>query len=83
MPSKKRKSASETAAQNDPPRAQHKIVQSVVRTVWEGLLVHCYLECGHLITMPTEELGELSISIECWACEASQKEFSSKSPTTK
>ena len=50
--------------------AEGKFMQPIVRAVWEGLLVHCYLKCGHLITMPKEDLGESSTSIKCWACEA-------------
>ena len=78
MPSKKTKSENETAAPNDPPM-ERKIMQRVARTVLEGPFVHFYLACGHMITLyqenPTEKPAS---SIECWACEASKKEFPSK-----
>ena len=56
-----------------------KIMQPIVRTVREGMFVaHCYLACGHLITIPTEDLEESAppSSIECWACEEEIKKGS-------
>ena len=50
--------------------AKSKIMQLVVRTVREGVFVHFYLVCGHMITMTNDDIKETSpISIECWACE--------------
>ena len=47
-----------------------KIMQLVVRTVRDGVFVHFYLVCGHMITMTNGDIKETSpISIECWACE--------------
>ncbi len=50
--------------------AEEKNMQPVVRVVRESTFVHCYLKCGHLITVhqdnPTEKPPSL---IECWACE--------------
>jgi hypothetical protein len=54
--------------------AEEKIVRRLVRTVREGTLVHCYLECGHLITMHSQDLKNSPSLIECWACEAARKE---------
>ena len=34
----------------------------------EGNLLHCYLACGHMITLQ-ENPTEAASSIECWACE--------------
>ncbi len=56
-----------------------KIMQPIVRTVREGMFVaHCYLACGHVITIPTEDLEESAppSSIECWACEEESKKGS-------
>jgi hypothetical protein len=47
-------------------------MQPIVRIVREGMFVaHCYLACGHMITMHKEDLEESvsPSSIECWACE--------------
>jgi hypothetical protein len=58
-----------------------KIMQPIVRTVREGMfLAHYYLACGHMITISKEDPEESASpsSIECWACEASKKEFPSK-----
>ena len=51
--------------------AEEKIMQPVVRTVRQGTIVHCYLKCGHLITVHSEEFKEAAAHtpIECWACE--------------
>ena len=54
--------------------AEQKIMQPVLRTVRENSFVHCYLACGHMITMHKEDLKESSSSsIECWACEEESK----------
>lgn len=56
--------------------AKRKIMQPVVRTVREGIfLAHCYLACGHMVTMHKEDLEESAApsSIECWACEEETK----------
>jgi len=62
MPSNKRES-------------EQKIMQPVVRTVRKSTWVHCYLACGHMITVHQEALNEPSSpsSIECWACEEESK----------
>jgi len=56
--------------------AEEKIMRRVVRTVRDGTLVHCYLECGHLITVHSEEYRESSSPalIDCWACKEESKE---------
>ena len=54
-------------------------MQPIVRTVREGMFVaHCYLACGHVITIPTEDLEESAppFSIECWECEEESKKGS-------
>ena len=49
-------------------------VQPVLRSVTDGIFVHFYLACGHLITIPTGDLAErLPRTLECWAC-ASESE---------
>lgn len=54
--------------------AERKIMQQVVRTVQESPLVHCYLACGHMITLHQEiPVEKLAPSIECWACEEESK----------
>ncbi|MGO9516218.1 MAG: hypothetical protein ACLPND_04160 [Candidatus Korobacteraceae bacterium] len=55
--------------------AEQEIMQPVVRTVRENSFVHCYLACGHMITVHREGLKESSpSSMECWACEEEQRE---------
>jgi hypothetical protein len=49
--------------------ANGKIVQAVVRIVRDDAFVHCYLACGHMLTLPKGEVSAPS-SMECWACEA-------------
>jgi hypothetical protein len=50
--------------------AKSTIMQLVVRTVRDGVFLHFYLVCGHMITMTNKDIKEtLPISIECWACE--------------
>ncbi|HZL70773.1 MAG TPA: hypothetical protein VFC29_25960 [Candidatus Limnocylindrales bacterium] len=60
--------------------AEQKIMQPVVRIVREGtFFVHCYLACGHMVTVQNEDVSESPpSSMECWACEASKKERPSK-----
>jgi hypothetical protein len=54
-------------------------MQPIVRTVRvSSFFVHCYLACGHMVTMPQEDLKESSptsspASVECWACEEEAK----------
>ena len=53
--------------------APRKIMQPILRTVHDGVLVHCYLACGHLITLRKEDMHRPSPSeMECWACEEEQ-----------
>src|ERR1035437_9089369 len=51
-----------------------KIMQPIVRTVRDFSFVHCYLACGHMITMAKDDLKESPPSIECWACEDTIKQ---------
>jgi hypothetical protein len=55
--------------------AEQKIMQPVVRIVREGIFfVHCYLACGHMVTMRNEDLTESPpSSMKCWACEEASK----------
>jgi hypothetical protein len=70
VPSKKSRSDKKVEAHQNDVAAERKIMQSVVRMVEESGFVHCYLTCGHVITMHKEDLKESSpSSIECWACE--------------
>jgi len=74
MPSKKRESDKKSETPQKKLAAEQKFMQPVIRTVREGSLVHCYLACGHTITMHKEDLTESSLSsIECWACEEENK----------
>jgi hypothetical protein len=55
-----------------------KIMQRIVRTVQESIFVHCYLACGHLITVHKTDFKEpFPTSLECWACEE-EKDLPSK-----
>ena len=59
----------------DNPAAEPKTTQPVLRIVREGAFVHCYLACGHMVTMHKEDLKEPSPpSIKCWACEEESKQ---------
>jgi hypothetical protein len=52
--------------------AERKIMRQVVRTVRVStFFVHCYLACGHMVTMHKEDPAPSSI--ECWACEEESK----------
>jgi hypothetical protein len=74
VPSKKSKSDKKVEAHQNDVAAERKIMQSVVRTVQESIWVHCYLSCGHMITVHKQDLKESSPhSIECWACEEETK----------
>jgi len=71
MPSKKRESDKKNNL-----AAEQEIMQPVVRRVRVStFFVHCYLACGHMVTMREEDLKEKSSrsSIECWACEEANK----------
>src|SRR5664279_1460523 len=62
-----------------PMSEERKITQTVRYQVQDGRLVHCYLACGHLVTVHQEELKESpSPSTECWACEGEKRK---KSPS--
>ena len=52
---------------------ESKFTRAVARIVRDGTLVHCYLACGHMLTMHKDEISAPS-SMECWACEAEGKE---------
>jgi hypothetical protein len=47
-----------------------KFRQAVLRIVRQGTLAHCYLACGHMLTMQEAELSAALTSMECWAREA-------------
>ena len=53
-----------------PKRSFHPTkAQAVLRSVPDGIFIHFYLACGHLITVPKGDSGEQSPhTIECWAC---------------
>jgi hypothetical protein len=53
--------------------AEPKIMQTVVHVVREGSFAHCYLQCGHMLTMYEEDFKESDSLIECWACEEEKK----------
>jgi hypothetical protein len=51
-----------------------KFVRAVERSVTEGTFIHCYLDCGHLITVLKKEFtNTLPPAIECWACEQEEQ----------
>jgi hypothetical protein len=58
--------------------AEQKIVQPVARIVREDIFfVHCYLACGHMVTVRNEDLTESPPStMRCWACEEASKKGS-------
>ena len=64
MPSKDRGSDKKSEAHQKKSTSEQKTVQPVIRTVREGSLLHCYLACGHMITMHKEDLKESSPSRE-------------------
>ena len=52
-----------------------KMMRKVVRVATDGILVHFYLACGHLITeRKSDWLGKSPSEIECWACAEESKE---------
>jgi hypothetical protein len=53
--------------------AEPKIMQTVVHVVREGTFAHCYLQCGHMLTIYEEDFKESDSLIECWACEEEKK----------
>jgi hypothetical protein len=60
--------------------AKPRFMQRIMRTVHEYPLVHCYLKCGHMITVHPEDINKspsLS-SMECWACEEESKKANEK-----
>jgi len=65
---KKSQSNRKPVAKNN-ATAEGKITQAVVRIVRHDTLAHCYLACGHMLTLPKGEVSAPS-SMECWACEA-------------
>ena len=57
---------------------EQKIMRRVVRTVEEGMLLHFYLSCGHIITMHKADIKKSPApTIECWACEEESKKTKS------
>jgi hypothetical protein len=77
MPSKKRESSKKSEPHRKKLAAKQKDVQPVLHTVRGGSFVHCYLACGHMITLRKGDLKEPSLSsMECWACEEENKERS-------
>jgi hypothetical protein len=71
LPLKKSQPSSEPADKKD-ATGEGKFRQSVTRMVRDGTLVHCYLACGHMLTIHSSEVASPS-SMECWACEAERK----------
>jgi hypothetical protein len=65
---KKNQSNSKPAEKNN-AAAEGKITQAVERIVRDGAFVHCYLACGHMLTVQCSEASAPS-SMECWAYEA-------------
>jgi hypothetical protein len=52
-----------------------KIVRKVERAETDGILIHFYLACGHLITEHKSDYPyRLPSAVECWACEEERKE---------
>ncbi len=75
MPSKKPESDKKGETHQKKSAAGQETVQPITRTVREGSFVHCYLACGHMITLHREDLKEASpSSMGCWACEEEQRE---------
>jgi hypothetical protein len=57
-----------------------KSCSELYATLRESVWVHCYLACGHMITVHPEDLKESSSPsmIECWECEEESKGASKK-----
>ena len=68
IPLKKSQPNSKPADQKA-PTADGKIIRAVERIQRDGAFVHCYLACGHMLTLHKGEVSAPS-SMECWACEA-------------
>jgi len=74
VPAKESASNKKIEAHEKNLAAEQEIMQPVIRTVRETSFVHCYLACGHLITMHPRDLKESSSSsMQCWACEEESK----------
>jgi hypothetical protein len=69
----KKSQPSSNPPDNKAATEDRKVTQTVVRIVRDDTLVHCYLACGHMLTLHKGEVSAPS-SIECWACEAEAKE---------
>ena len=51
------------------PDSDPKNPQPILRSVDDGSFVHLYLACGHLITIPKDNVGKtLARAMTCWAC---------------
>jgi hypothetical protein len=55
-------------------------MKRIMRTVHQYPLVHCYLACGHMITVHSEDINKSSSpsSFECWACKEESKKANEK-----
>jgi hypothetical protein len=74
QPMKKSKPDEKLEAHRKDAVAETRVMQPVLRMVQERFFVHCYLACGHMVTMRKEQLAEsFPFSIECWACEEESK----------
>ena len=69
MPLKKSQSSGKPAEKKN-AAAEGKIIRAVERIERDNAFVHCYLACGHMLTMQEAELSAAPTSMECWACEA-------------
>lgn len=60
--------------------AEPRFMQRIRRTVHQYPLVHCYLACGHLITVNSEDINKSPSpsSMECWACKEESKNAKEK-----
>lgn len=75
MPSKKPNSDNKNKTHQKELSSEQEFMQPVRHMVREGSFVHCYLACGHMITMHKEDLKESSLSsIKCWACAEESKQ---------
>jgi hypothetical protein len=69
---KKSQSSSKSADKKN-ATATGKIIRAVERIERDDAFVHCYLACGHMLTLNEGEVSAPS-SMECWACEAERNE---------
>jgi hypothetical protein len=55
--------------------AERRFMQRIMRTVYQYPLVHCYLACGHMITVDANDINKSPspTSIECWSCKEESK----------